>query len=66
MKNRMQKDIKKRQYILFNGLKVETIDKDDPDYKLMRQTDTQESYLLEEVKKIFLKYDDLGKGKKNG
>ena len=55
MKNRMQKETKKRQYILFNGLKVETVDKSDPDYKLMRQTDTQESYFLEEVKEIFSK-----------
>jgi hypothetical protein len=55
MKNKMQKETKKQKYILFNGLRVETVYKDDPDYKLMRQSDTQESYSLEEVKKQFCK-----------
>jgi hypothetical protein len=35
--------------------KIEIVDKNNPDYKLMRKTDNEETYSLEEVKKLLCK-----------
>ena len=45
----------KKNPILIPGLEIEVVDKNDPDYELMRQTDNEETYSLEEVKKLLCK-----------
>jgi len=45
----------KKNPIIIPGLEIEVVDKNDPDYELMRQTDNEETYSLEDVKKLLCK-----------
>jgi len=45
----------KNNPILISGLEIEVVDKNDPDYELMRKTDNEGAYSLEEVKKLLCK-----------
>jgi len=44
--------ISKKNPILIPELDIEALKEDDPDYNLMRETDKEESYTLEEIKSI--------------
>jgi addiction module RelB/DinJ family antitoxin len=45
----------KKNPILIPGLDIEVVGKNEPDYELMRKTDNEETYSLEEVKELLCK-----------
>ncbi len=45
----------KNNPILISGLEIEVVDKNEPEYELMHKTDNEETYSLEEVKKLLCK-----------